>query len=96
MADQNPTDREALDPFSTTSEDRKIQGAILALLLTEHPIRLTMDELALVLHGGADLFASEDAAEVAVHELVGAGLVHQDGRFLAPTRAALYFDHLES
>jgi hypothetical protein len=54
MADQNPTDREALDPFSTTTEDRKIQGAILALLLVEHPIRLTINELALVLHGGAD------------------------------------------
>lgn len=96
MADQNPTDRDTLDPFSSTDEDRKIQGAILALLLAEHPIRFTMDELVRVLHGGADLFATKDAAEVAIHELVGAGLVHHEGKFLSPTRAALYFDHLEA
>jgi hypothetical protein len=28
-------------------------------------------------------------------ELVGAGLVHRHGAFLAPTRAALYFERLE-
>lgn len=95
MADQNPRGSEGLDPIPLPSEDRKHQSAILALLLTEHPIRLAMDELMLVLHGGADLFASAEAAEIAIHDLVGAGLVHQDGRFLAPTRAALYFDSLE-
>lgn len=96
MADQNPTGRDRLDPFPSTSEDRNIQGAILALLLAEYPIQFTMDELVLAVHDGADLFASRDAAEVAIHELVGAGLVHQDAAFVSPTRAALYFDHLES
>ena len=96
MADENPTDREAVDPFSPMGEDRKTEGAILALLLTEHPIRLTMDELGLVLHGDVDLFLPKDAAERAIRELVGAGLVHHDGKFLSSTRAALYFDHLET
>lgn len=95
MADQNPRGSEDFDPILLPSEDRKIQSAILALLLTEHPIRLSMDELMLVLHGGADLFASEGVTETAIHDLVGAGLVHQDGTFVFPTRAALYFDSLE-
>jgi hypothetical protein len=67
----------------------------LALLLDEHPIRLTMDELVLVLHGDQDRGNPEDAARRAVAELVGAGLVHRHGDVLAPTRAALYFERLE-
>jgi len=54
-----------------------------------------MDELILVLHADPDRGDPEDAGSRAVRELVGAGLVHRDGRFLAPTRAALYFDALE-
>lgn len=57
-----------------------------------HPIRLTQDELALVLNADPELSDPNDAAERAVHELVGAGLIYRDGRFLAPTRAALYFE----
>jgi hypothetical protein len=53
-----------------------------------------MPELALVLHGDMDLFEPKDAAERAVRELVGAGLIHRQGKFLVPTRAALYFDNL--
>jgi hypothetical protein len=67
----------------------------MALLLTEHPTRLTTGELGLILHGDVDLFEPRDAAERAVRELVGAGLVHHEGGFLAPTRAARYFDCLE-
>jgi hypothetical protein len=54
-----------------------------------------MPELALILHGDIDLFEPADAAECAVRELVGAGLVHRQGRFPTPTRAAIYFDNLE-
>ncbi len=94
MADKNPTGRDVLDPASPASEDRSTESAVLALLLTEHPIHLTMPELALVLHGDIDLFEPRDAADRAVQELVGAGLVHRQGRFMVPTRAALYFDGL--
>jgi len=95
MADQNPTGRASLDPSSPAGEDRRTESAVLALLLNEHPTRLTMDELILVLHADPDRGDPEDAGSRAVRELVGAGLVHRDGRFLAPTRAALYFDALE-
>jgi hypothetical protein len=54
-----------------------------------------MDELILVLHADPERDDPEDAGQRAVRELVGAGLVHLEGRFLAPSRAALYFDALE-
>jgi len=95
MADQNPTGRASLDPLSPTGEDKRTESAVLALLLNEHPTRLTLDELILVLHADPDRGDPEDAGSRAVRELVGAGLVHRDGRFLSPTRAALYFDALE-
>jgi len=94
MADQNPTGRRPLDP-SPAVEDKKTEGAVLALLLDEHPTRLTMDELILVLHADPERGDPEDAGTRAVRELVGAGLVHREGRFLAPSRAALYFAALE-
>ncbi len=95
MADENPTGRTCPDPSSPAGEDTRIESAILALLLEEHPIHLTMDELVLVLHADPERGDPTDAALRAVRELVGAGLVHREGRFLAPSRAALYFDALE-
>jgi hypothetical protein len=77
-------------------EDRKTEAAVLSLLLDEHPARLTADELVLVLHADPDRGDPEDAAERAVRELTGAGLLHREGRFLTPSRAALYFSRLES
>lgn len=90
MANQNPMGRAPLDPFSPAGADKRTERAVLALLLDEHPTRLTMDELILVLHGDLERGDPEDAAERAVHELVGAGLMHREGRFLSTSRAALY------
>jgi predicted transcriptional regulator len=95
MADENPTGRASLDPSSPAGADKRTESAVLALLLDEHPNQLTMPELALVLHGDVERFKPRDAAERAVQELVGAGLVHRQGKFLTPTRAALYFAALE-
>lgn len=95
MADENPTGRTCPDPSSPAGEDARTESAVLALLLEEHPIRLTVDELILVLHADPERGDPEDAARRAVRELVGAGLVHLEGRFFAPSRAALYFDGLE-
>lgn len=95
MADQNPTGRAPLDPSSPAGEDKKTESAVLALLLDEHPTRLTMDELILVLHADPERGDPEDAGQRAVRELVGAGLVHREGRFVAPSRASLYFAALE-
>jgi hypothetical protein len=55
-----------------------------------------MDELILVLCADSDRGDPQDAGWRAVAELVGAGLVHRDGNFIAPTRAALYFHRLEA
>jgi hypothetical protein len=95
MADTNPTDRAPLDPSSPVVEDRRTESAVLSFLLNEHPTRLTVDELILVLHADPERGDPEDAGSRAVRELVAAGLVHREGRFLAPTRAALYFAALE-
>jgi hypothetical protein len=94
MADENPTGRTPHDPPSPAGEDRRTESAVLALLLDEHPTRLTMAELILVLCADPDRGDPDDAGRRAVCELVGAGLVHRDGNFLAPTRAALYFERL--
>lgn len=94
MADENPTGRASCDPTSPAGEDHRAEGAVLALLLCEHPIRLTMDELVLVLSADPGRSDPKDAAKRAVRELVGAGLLHRQGQFIAPTRAAFYFDGL--
>jgi hypothetical protein len=67
---------------------------VLAFLLEEHPAQLTIPELSLALNAHPD-FESDDAVERAVRELVGAGLLYCHGRFVLPTRAALYFARLE-
>jgi hypothetical protein len=95
MADENPTRHTSPDPSSPAGEDKKTECAVLALLLDEHPARLTMDELILVLHGDPARHDPKDAADRAVRELTGAGLVHRHTGLLAPTRAALYFERLE-
>lgn len=96
MADRNPTERGAAGPDSpnAAARDARTENAVLTFLLDEHPTRLTLGELSLVLNADPRLDDPDDAAERAVRELVGAGLIHQDGRFLAPSRAALYFERL--
>jgi hypothetical protein len=96
MADRNPTDHGAAapDPDNAAARDARTENAVLTFLLDEHPTRLTLGELSLVLNADPRLDDPDDAAERAVRELVGAGLIHQDGRFLAPSRAALYFERL--
>lgn len=95
MAIPNLLDRCPGDPDSPIEQDRKDQGIVLRVLLDEHPIRLAMDELMLIFHADPDQGDPGGAAQDAVRELVSAGLIHRQGRFLAPTRAALYFSCLD-
>jgi hypothetical protein len=94
MAKANPTARvrraAAADP-----KDKKCGRAILAFLIYKHPERLTIPELSRVLNEGGG-FDVEDAVERAVRELVGVGLLECEGGYVLPTKAALYFDALES
>lgn len=96
MAIPNLMHRCEADPDSAIEQEREDIGVVLSVLIDEHPIRMTLDELIRVIHGDPD---EEDdlgtTTQDAIRELVSAGLVHRDGRFLAPTRAALYFSAVE-
>lgn len=96
MADENPTGCAERDLCIPAKEDRAIEQAVLLFLLGEHPDhQLTIPEVSRVLNERPDDFGSEDAVERAIRELVGAGLLHCQGGFVLPTRAAIYFARLE-
>lgn len=84
------------DPDSAVAQHRRDQSVVLAMLIDEHPVRLTFDELVLVLHADLTQESPGIAAQNALVELIGAGLVRREGHLLLPTRAALYFSSLEA
>ncbi len=94
MAETNPTDCER-DPAHPSAEDAKAERVVLAFLLEEHPSLLTVPELSRALNADPG-FDTDDAVERAVREMVCAGLLHCEGAFIVPTRAALYFAQLET
>jgi len=96
MAKRNPTDRGQRDPFSPDPKDKKVERAVLAFLIYRHPKRLTIPELSHVLSEENVGHDSEDAVERAISELVGVGLLECRAELVIPTRAALYFDALDS
>jgi hypothetical protein len=79
---------------TTWAEDESVESAVLRQLLDLHPTRLTLAELAREFSAGREDFATNDAIERAVRDLAGAGLLHQGGEFVVPTRAALRFNEL--
>lgn len=95
MQDQPNGASDECAPSTPAGEDRKIEAAVLAFLLDEHPNRLTVPEVAWAMNPRDEGFADGDAVERAVRELVGAGLLHAAEGFVLPTRAALYFYRLE-
>jgi hypothetical protein len=95
MADANPTDCAERDLPRPRAEDAKVERVVLAFLLEEHPSQLTIPELSPALNADPS-FDSDDAVERAVRELVGGGLLYCHGRFVLPTRAAVYFARLEA
>jgi hypothetical protein len=82
------------DVPTTEREDAAIRAAVLALLLDQHPIQLTLAELAREVAADPADFAQRDAIARAVRDLVGAGLLHRHGEFAIPTRAAICCDRL--
>ncbi len=69
------------------SDDARAQRAVLSLVLDEHPALLAASEVEREIGAG-------DAAERAMRDLTGAGLIRKDGETVFPTRAALHFDRL--
>ena len=83
--------KEIRDP---ATEDKAIEAAVLRQLLVLYPVQLTLKELKREIAGEEDAFALVDAVERAVRELAAAGLVHQNGEVVLPSRAALRLDEL--
>ena len=75
-------------------EDAMVEAAVLRQLLLLHPAQLTLEELIVDLATDPEAFAERDAIERAVRDLARAGLVHRNGEFAVPSRAALRFDQL--
>jgi hypothetical protein len=69
-------------------EERRLQREVLALVLVEHPVRLTLREAQKVLGRPTEV-------ERAVAALVAAGLVAWEGDDLLPTSAAIRFNEIE-
>ena len=74
-------------------DDRDQQG-IMALVIAEHPIQLTIAELVRQMVLPDAKFIEHDDIERGVRELIGMGLLHRNGDTVRPTRAALRFNHL--
>jgi hypothetical protein len=74
---------------SNRSADARTQQVVLGVVLDEHPILLTLNDL---LMEGID---SEDAVFRAVRDLTAVCLLRREGGLVLPTRAALHFHGLE-
>jgi len=64
------------------------------VLLAEHPVQLTISELASELIEDPDDFGQRDAVRRAIRALTGVGLLHRQGIFVLPSRVALYYERL--
>lgn len=82
------------DSWTPATEDAVTESAVLQRVLDLHPVLLTLAELIRELGGESPGFARRDAIERAVRDLAGAGLLHSQGAFVTPTRAALRFSEL--
>jgi hypothetical protein len=79
---------------TTATEDTRDQVAVLRHVLDLHPETLTLDELMREMVGISPESSDEDAIRRAVRDLAAVGLLHQEGRRVIPTRAALVFHNL--
>jgi len=72
----------------------KAEAAVLELLLALHPEQLTDAELARELLRESAKSGDRDLVERALQGLTAAGLVHRNGDFVVPSRAAVRCDQL--
>lgn len=70
-------------------DDNMHQEAVLGHLLYLYPAQLTKEEVIRELSIASEEFGTLDAYERAIRDLISTGLVHQHGKFLAPSRAAV-------
>jgi len=81
-------------PTALSDEDDAVQLALLTKVLALHPTQLSLVELTRELSAMPEQFAERDRVEQALQDLTGAGLLHRNGSFVTPTRAALRFEEL--
>jgi hypothetical protein len=76
---------------TTAEQDHRDQAGVLRHVLSIYPEVLTQDELIREMIGGAPSpgFADRDRIERAVRDLIAGGLLHEDGKLVLPTRAAV-------
>ena len=82
------------DSWTTRAADLATESTVLRQVLDVHPVLLTLPELVREIAGQEAAFAERDAIERAVRDLGGVGLLHGNGEFVVPTRAALHFSEL--
>jgi Fe2+ or Zn2+ uptake regulation protein len=70
--------------------------AVLELLLDHHPGLLSLDKVVREMTAGAESFGERDPIELAVRELVEAGLAHRLGHFVFASHAAASLRALEA
>jgi hypothetical protein len=92
MADLGSCERGAA---TRASEEDRLEGTVLAVVLDAHPAQLSVDELVRELTANPDDFGARDAINNAVRDLVGAGLLHRHDAFVFATRSAVRFHELE-
>lgn len=81
--------------ISPAEDDRGAQASVLAHLLYLHPAQLTVEELVREFADDPDDFEQRDRVQLAIADLVRAGLLHRNGRFVVPALAAVHFDSLD-
>lgn len=82
------------DASSPLAHDRRVESLVLTQALILHPTQLSILEMARQLDVEPKDFEENDAVERAVRELTRVGLLHCNGRLIAPTLAALRADAL--
>lgn len=82
------------DSWTTRAADLATESTVLRQVLDVHPVLMTLPELVREIAGEEPAFAERDAVERAVRDLGGVGLLHAQGEFVVPTRAALHFSEL--
>ena len=82
------------EDISPREEDRQVQCAILATLLTEHPVLITKDELLSRLVLEDENFAETDAVERGVRDLRARGILHFVEDLLILPSLVIYLDGL--
>ena len=75
----------------TEAQDIRDQGVVLIHVLHRHPTLLTIPDLVREITSGSEEFAEGDAAERAVRDLTGVGLLNCPSGLAVPSPAALRF-----